>query len=216
MTQYGNNDTSERYQFIPLCVPRWDEREALEAGAQYHPERGFFVEHDAFLDPVWHWLPLRWKKPPALLPEMLPADTWEQNLRTALPPDRWDALRRAVYSSAGYRCEICGGKGEPHLEAHEAWEFDDTWCVQRLTGLLSLCPTCHKVHHLGLARRLGLYDRCLQKMEEVNGWTPAQVRASIAATADVAQERSRYAWHVDLSWLENGQYFLEYRLGGSR
>jgi len=201
---------------VLLCVPRWDETAALSAGAKYDLHEGFYAHSDDFLDPLWAWLPRRWRAPPALLPEMLPADTWEQNLRTALPADRWDTLRRAVYSNAGYRCEICGQKGEPHLEAHEAWSFDDTWCVQTLTGLLSLCPTCHKCHHLGLARRLGLYERCLQKMEQVNDWTPAQVRQSIAAAADQAQERSRYAWHVDLSWLESGRYYLDYRLSGSR
>ena len=203
---------------IPLCVPRWDEREVLTLGASYSEEHGFHVEADAYLDPFWNWLPLRWKHPerPALLPEMLPATTWEENLRTKLPSDRWDALRRYAYSAAGYRCEICGQKGHPTLEAHERWSWDDLWCVQKLEGIIALCPPCHKVHHLGLARRLGMYDSVLAKMQEVNGWTATQVQAAIKESATQADERSRFGWTVDLSWLETGPYHLVYRLGGSR
>lgn len=203
---------------IPLCVPRWDEREALELGAQYTDQLGFHVHADAFLDPFWSWLPLRWRSQgqPVLLPEMLPSTTWEENLRSKLPEHRWDALRRYAYSASGYRCEICGDFGQPHIEAHEKWAWDDTWCVQTLTGIIALCPTCHKVHHLGLARRLGLYEQCLAKMQEVNGWSLAQTRQAIEQTAKLADERNRYGWIVDLDWLDSGPYHLVYRLNGSK
>ncbi len=203
---------------IPLCVPRWDEQEVLGLGARYDERRGFHVEADAYLDPLWTWLPLKWKEPgrPALWPEMLPATTWEENLRAKLPTDRWDALRRHAYSAAGYRCEICGDFGRPTLEAHERWEWDDLWCVQKLVGIVALCPACHKAHHLGLARRLGLYDDVLAKIERVNGWTRTQTLAAIEQARELASERSKYGWTVDLSWLETGPYHLVYRLGGSR
>lgn len=202
---------------IPLCVPRWDETEALTLGAKYDEERGFHVAADVYLDPFWSWLPRRWKQPtPALLPEMLPATTWEENLRAKLPGDRWDALRRHAYGAAGYRCEICGERGRAPLEAHEMWSWDDLWCVQKLEGIVALCPWCHKAHHLGLARRLGLYEDVLRKMEDVNGWTRMQTLRAIEDAADVANERSRFGWTVDLSWLETGPYHLVYRLGGSR
>lgn len=203
---------------IPLCVPRWDESEALRKGAQYTDEKGFHVSKDEHLDTFWEWLPLRWRcaPQPALLPEMLPATTWEENLRYKLTPDRWDVLRRHAYAAAGHRCEICGSKGTPHLEAHERWSWDDTWCVQKLEGIIALCPLCHKAHHLGLAKRLGVFEEVVLKMQEVNQWSRQEVQAEIAKASDMARERSRYGWTVDLSWLETGSYFLVYQLGGSR
>jgi hypothetical protein len=199
---------------IPLCVPRWDEREALKEGAKYSRELGFHVPADAYLDDVWNWLPRRWKYPdkPALLPEMLPSSSWENNLRTALPPAKWDALRRHCYAAAGNRCEICGDAGR--VECHERWEFDDLMCVQSLTGLLSLCAYCHKGHHLGYARRLGVYDQVLDKMRDVNSWSRAQLDQAMRDAEALATERDRFYWHVDLSWLEAGRYNLIYRLDG--
>lgn len=197
---------------IPLCVPYWDESEALQAGAKYDPEFGFYCREDAFLDPLWVWLPLRYKKRPALLPEMLPETTWEENLRAALSEEKWKKLRSHVYKAAGYRCEICGEKGDPHLEAHEKWSWDDQWCVQKLEGLICLCPTCHKVHHLGLAKRLGLYDKCISKLKTVNNWTQLDVEKSIKSINQIVSERNKYGWIVDLSWLENGPYYMIYAL----
>lgn len=204
--------------YIPLCVPYWDEQAAFAAGAKYDKVKGFHVPEDAYLDDVWDWLPLRWKMQgqAPLKPEMLPSTTWEDNLRAKLPEHRWNALRKYVYTAAGHRCEMCGAAGAPYIEAHEKWSWDDFWCIQKLEGLIGLCPTCHKVHHLGLAKRLGLYDKCLDKMQEVNGWTRAQTLQAIEDARAVADERSKFGWSVDMSWLESGDYQLVYRLEGSR
>src|SRR5690606_26687634 len=160
------------------------------------------------------WLPLKWRYPdtPALSPEMLPKSTWEENLRHALSEKQWDVLRKYCYRAAGNRWEIGGQGGK--VECHERWQFDDTWCEQTLTGLICLCPLCHKAHHLGIAKRLGLYEQVLTKMRIVNGWSNTQVKAAIDAAAALADERSRYEWHVNLSWLTSGSYALLYRLDG--
>ena len=186
----------------------------MAAGARYSEPLGFHVDADAYLDDVWAWLPLRWKHPqePQLKPEMLPGSTWEDNLRTALTTQAWDVLRKHCYAAAGHRCEICGEAGR--MECHERWSFDDVWTVQKLEGLISLCSRCHKAHHLGIARRLGLLEDVLAKMCEVNGWTRPQLEAAIEEARTLADERSRYHWHVDLSWLETGQYNLLYQLRG--
>lgn len=198
-----------------LCVPRWDEREVLKLGAVYEPSsQAFVVPEHLILDDFWVWLPLKYKKSPALLPEMLPAQTFEANLRKALPAADWDNLRRYCYKAAGHRCEICGEKGKPTLECHEKWEFDDTWCVQKLSGLISLCPPCHKAHHLGYAKTIGLYDDVVRKMKAVNGWSDAQVKAAIQSAYAAWEQRSQFHWEVDLSWLTEGEYHLVYRLGG--
>jgi hypothetical protein len=44
--------------------------------------------------------------------ELVPETAWFKNLRSELPKEKWDKLRKDTYKKAGYRCEVCGGKGE--------------------------------------------------------------------------------------------------------
>ena len=193
---------------ISLCVPYCDQQDAIRAGARYSDAAGYFVAPTDYLDSVWQWLPLMYKYPdkPALLPEMLPVDSWERNLRLKVSDSQWDAIRRHSYALVGYRCGICGNKGRPSLECHEHWEFDDLWCVQTMTGLLSLCPLCHKAHHLGIARRLGMYDEVTQHIMKINRWNHAQLEDAVTHAKRVADERNRYGWAVDLSWLSTSDF----------
>jgi hypothetical protein len=83
---------------------------------------------------------------PRLSIELVPATSWFDNLRSLLPPAEWDALRKATSQAAGHRCEICGGRGPKWpVECHERWQYDDATHVQTLTGLIALCPECHRV-----------------------------------------------------------------------
>jgi hypothetical protein len=192
---------------IPLCVPPWAQKAAFAAGGRHDAQFGWYTldEED---DAIWEYLPLRWKYPNrvALMPEMLPEGTWAENIRLKLKPEEWDAVRQHAYSAAGYRCEICGAAPSPHLECHEKWEYDDTWAVQRLTGLLSLCPACHKAHHIGLADRLGMLEQVRQQLQFVNRWDLAQLDIALAHAKRQADARSEINWTVDLSWLEQGTY----------
>src|SRR3972149_12027864 len=91
-------------------------------------------------------------KPPRLTIELVPGTTWFSNLRSILPKEDWDALRRPAYRLAGYRCEICGGRGDRYpVAAHEVWKYDVRKHIQRLIRLIALCPACHEVKHIGLA-----------------------------------------------------------------
>ena len=90
--------------------------------------------------------------------ELVPRTSWYSNVRSNVPPSQWDKLRRASYAAAGYKCEICGGKGHKHpVECHEEWDYviEDGERIQRLKKLISLCPNCHKVKHPGLAQIKG-------------------------------------------------------------
>jgi hypothetical protein len=81
--------------------------------------------------------------------ELVPKPLWGQNLRTDLGPDRWDHVRTQVYKNAGYRCEICGGRGPAHpVECHEVWDYSVPG-IQRLERMVALCPACHSVKHWG-------------------------------------------------------------------
>lgn len=48
--------------------------------------------------------------------------------------------------------KVCGGRGEKWpVECHEMWQYDDKNHVQKLAGLIALCPDYHKVKHIGYA-----------------------------------------------------------------
>jgi len=192
---------------IPLCVSPWDHSNASRAGARHDKQFGWYTL-DEYDDAIWEFLPRRWKYPDqvALMPEMLPDGTWEDNIRLKLKPDQWDALRKHSYAAAGFRCEICGCAPSPHLECHERWAYDETWAIQRLMGLLSLCPLCHKAHHIGLAGRLGMLDDVKDHLKKVNRWDNHQLFIAMQYAKDEADRRSEVAWTVDLSWLDTGDY----------
>ena len=144
---------------------------------------------------------------PLLTVELVPSTSWFTNVRSLLPEGEWDLVRRAVYRRARYRCEVCGGQGEAHpVECHEVWAYDDERHIQRLEGLVALCPACHRVKHLGLASVNGRYDEALQHLASVNGWTLAEAERYAGAAFAQWEERSRHPWKVDLGALESPAY----------
>ena len=142
----------------------------------------------------------------ALSVELVPAQQWGSNLRSALRPCKWDILRRAAYAKAGGKCEVCGGsglnQGRRHaLEAHEIWDYDAETFTQKLTGIIALCPRCHEVKHIGRAFMVGNGERALKHLARVNGWRYVEARQHIGEAFDIHAERSAYAWTLDLTWL---------------
>src|SRR5258708_22360853 len=86
----------------------------------------------------WRGLQLVWKEwempanPPENLKltiELVPETCWYSNMRSALPRDEWDRLRRQVYADYGHRCGICGARGKLHC--HSA-------------GTMTTLPTCRR------------------------------------------------------------------------
>lgn len=83
--------------------------------------------------------------------ELVPSTSWFSNLRSLLSSEEWDKIRRGCYKNANYKCEICSGVGPKHpVECHETWEYDEKQGIQKLIGLIALCPSCHEVKHVGL------------------------------------------------------------------
>ena len=72
--------------------------------------------------------------------QLVPDGCWYTNLRSALPKQVWDSLRRAAYARAGGKCSICGARGR--LEAHEVWSYDDKKHLQKLEDVIAVCPAC--------------------------------------------------------------------------
>lgn len=191
---------------IPCCVPYWEQSQFLAAGGIYTEKHGFHVLADAYLSPFDEWLPRKWQfrgnpAQPVLLPDMLPSSTWEANLRTALSQAEWDRLRRFCYQAAGNTCIACGSRGEPHVEAHEAWAFDETTGVQRLVGLRCFCPTCHKAKHLGYANRIGRYRQVIERLKWLNDWDDVTMEKELRTVAERQERLSQREWTLDLSFL---------------
>ena len=195
---------------IPLCVPWWDQSAALSAGTQYSPQDQFFAPTGSWLPNFKNWLPAMYDPDlhrKALIPDMLPITSWEQNLRTHLPPHVWDRIRKHVYASSGGRCEICAASGP--LEAHERWTLHNETLVQELSQLMSVCPTCHKAFHLGFAKSSGMLPAVKQKLLQVNQWSPDEVDSQIQLAHDAWEQRAHWPWTLNLDYIyKNGLLYV--------
>lgn len=135
--------------------------------------------------------------------ELVPKTVWFKNLRSELSQEEWDKLRKTTYKAAGYKCEVCGGKGPKWpVDAHEIWEYDDENKIQKLLGLTALCPSCHSCKHIGLAQVKGNYERARKHLAKVNGWSEEDAEHYIQAQFEIWAWRSEFDWKLDLSWLE--------------
>lgn len=134
--------------------------------------------------------------------ELVPSTAWGSNLRSVLTSAQWRTCQQYVYALSGRRCQICGGVGPRWpVECHETWAYDDDTHVQTLTGLIALCPPCHRVKHAGFAASQGLLGEVLVHLCEVNGWPLEHAELYLEAVFEVHQRRSGHGWDLDCTWL---------------
>lgn len=142
-------------------------------------------------------------EPLKLTIELVPKTSWYDNVRSHVSKEVWDKLRNEVYFQASYKCEICGGKGHKWpVECHEVWEYDDINHVQKLVRLIALCPNCHKVKHVGLARLQGDNEIVIEQLMKVNEMFRDEAEEYIYQAFKIWQERSKHNWTVDISYLK--------------
>lgn len=140
---------------------------------------------------------------PKLTIELVPSTCWYSNLRSELPKEKWDVLRRACYKWADYKCQVCGDTGPKHpVECHEVWDYDDNNKVQKLEGVIALCPNCHMVKHMGRSQVIGKGEHAKNHLKKVNGWSNSQAVKYINKAFNTWERRSQFEWELDLSWLE--------------
>lgn len=135
--------------------------------------------------------------------ELVPTSAWGNNLRSYLTDTGWKHVRQKSYREANYHCEVCGGQGgngRTHpVECHEMWDFVDG--EVKLTGVISLCPPCHEVKHIGRAEATGNYGRALRHFMKVNGVDKDTAEAYIRKAAQLWRQRSEQEWSLNIDYL---------------
>lgn len=140
--------------------------------------------------------------------ELVPRTAWYTNVRSNVSKDEWDRLRKKSYALANNVCEICGDTGKNqgykhNVECHEIWHYDDTTKAQTLTGLISLCPYCHKCKHPGLAQINGELNIVINQLMKVNNISKDDAEKLIDDAFTIWRERSKHEWKLDISYIEN-------------
>ncbi|MER3447896.1 MAG: HNH endonuclease [Nitrospiraceae bacterium] len=148
---------------------------------------------------------------PKLGIELVPLAMQGYNVRSRISPEQWQQTASITHKRANrprttYRCEICHQSGKDQgfkhpVECHEVWDYDDETHIQKLTGLVSLCPLCHKAKHYGLAKKQGYESRVRAHMKQVNNWSESELNASIAQAFHQVKARSDEYWILDLTYL---------------
>lgn len=145
--------------------------------------------------------PVAW--PPKLSIELVPSTCWYSNVRSEVTQKEWQKCRDLVRARGGDKCEVCGGRGPRHaVECHEVWDYNDVTLVQRLDGLIALCPDCHAVKHIGRTANMGRLPQAIEHLADVNGWDIEATGAYVTVAFERWEERSMYQWELDISYLE--------------
>lgn len=139
--------------------------------------------------------------------ELVPKSAWYSNVRSNVTESVWNAIRRKSYSIANNKCEICGDVGKNqslmhNVECHEIWQYNDETKTQKLIGLISLCPFCHKTKHAGLAQINGEVEIVIQQLIKVNNMTKHEANEYLNAAFEIWRERSNHEWRLDIGFLD--------------
>ena len=140
--------------------------------------------------------------------ELVPSTAWYTNVRSNVSKQEWDIIRKHCYELAGNKCEICGDIGrnqgvKHNVECHEIWSYNDKGLIQKLEGLIALCPMCHRTKHVGLAQLNGQLDSVAKHLSKVNNLKLNESYQYIQDSFLIWNERSKYEWVLDISYLNN-------------
>ncbi len=86
------------------------------------------------------------------------------------------------------------------LEAYQTY-YGPQLGVQKLVGLIALCPDCHLAKHYGRAVAIGKAEQANRQLMKVNGWTNKMLDLYLEFKRDQFELRTRMEWVQDLFWL---------------
>lgn len=134
--------------------------------------------------------------------ELVPDGCWHSNLRYILSPKEWNIVKAKARKIAGGKCSVCGKK-TAFLDTHERWSYDEKKGVQKLVGIIAVCPDCHSVIHIGRTAVAGDIERAENHYMKVNGATYAEYRAALKAANEEHKRRNEVPeWTTDVSYLK--------------
>lgn len=190
---------------IGLPVRRLDPAAAETLGVRLESDgRASAPRKQAVADLLQPVVPLIAKKDFAPLRiETLPSSSWASSLQNLLTTEVWTRFERLAAESAGGVCELCGS-GRGQLECHEVWTYHSPARsyepgIQRLDGLLCLCPECHEMFHPGLATARGHRNEIIQRLCLINAWSEREYRRYAEWGNALAKSRSAIEWELDLT-----------------
>jgi hypothetical protein len=141
---------------------------------------------------------------PLLSVELIPKPLFGENLRNRLTRSQWEKCKKFAKEASDSVCGVCGGVGtKGRVDCHERWEWieDAGLHVQKLIGLIALCPRCHGAKHYGRTQMMGYADDANDQLMKVNGWSLEELNDHLMAARDQWLERSAHDWKLDLDWL---------------
>jgi hypothetical protein len=132
---------------------------------------------------------------PKLTIELVPSSCWFLNVRSSVNPKDWDKIRKLYAKAADNKCQICGGRGPKWpVECHDK--------IQKLAGMISLCPKCHEVKHFGFARVKGREKVAINHLAKINQWSEAVAKQYVIDSFRIWERRSKTPWTLDISFLQ--------------
>ena len=152
---------------------------------------------------------MRKKIPVRLSVELVPATCFYKNVRTNISTADWNIIRKLIYKSANYKCQICFNVNQ-RIECHELWVYEEMLDEsykkiinrrQRLRSFVGLCTNCHQVKHIGLAKLKGYYTQAYNWLMLINKWDTKTTNLYLKYVQSQWENRSKYNWFLDLSYL---------------
>jgi len=145
-------------------------------------------------------------KKPKLTVELIPSTVFFSNLRSVLTKNEWDKLRKESYEKANHKCEICNDNGKNqgyrhNVECHEIWDYNYKLKTQTLIGLVSLCPRCHFIKHIGRTFAIGKQAEAFKHLENVNQWNHKEVVTYLVECFVEHKKKSQINWKLNLNIL---------------
>ena len=183
-----------------LAVPYAEKDAAKALGARWDG-KSWYVPDNLNVAQFSKWIPAE-RVNATLFVDLVPRSAWFSNLRSELTPEEWASCKRMIFREAAMYCQACGGRG-PHqpVECHERWQYDEATGIQKLVGLVALCPDCHQATHMGSARVNGLFEEAKAHLMAVNKWSSEFARRHIDLAFKDWLRRSEMSWALNATWL---------------
>lgn len=145
------------------------------------------------------------------------------NVRAVATKQEWDQLKSFVHKhskNGSSSCQICKQSGRSQgfawsLECHEQWSFNWDTRTMKLTGLMSLCPYCHKAIHYFRTKKMEkkIFAKVQAHAMQVNQIDDQTLNKYVLNALKFSKAMSGFSfktfsrqWKMDLTLLNDPKY----------